>query len=131
MKKVLILSLMISSQAFALVTDYTCTLIEKNNVTSLTVNALISRSGMKSNGDYTLMASNNFGYELEVSVYDNNLKKTVLRGTKKLAGAGYIDGDAIKGEKGQKNPKEIGFVTFDQDLGVKCLRADDIEYPKH
>ena len=120
-----------SSHAFALVTDYTCTLSKNGQVTNLSVNALISRIGAKNNGEYSLMATNNLGDSLEVVVYAGSSLKILLLGAQKLAGSGYVNGDQAKGERGQSNPTQITFNSDDKTLAVNCTRADNIEYPKN
>jgi hypothetical protein len=135
MKKIIIgLIGLTSISAFALPTDYTCSLIEADGNKVATASALISRAhydaGIIKSGDSILLGvANNFGYRLEVSLYNNTKRKVIGTKTIELAGPGYIDGNPSKGERSLKNPMEIN-LEFSSGLSVNCLRADNIEYPR-
>ena len=135
MKKLLIGLLTLSSiSAFALPTDYTCSLIDIDGNKVATASALISRAhydaGIIKSGDSVLLGvANNFGYRLEVSLYNNTKRKVIGTKITELAGPGYIDGNPSKGERSLKNPLEIN-LEFSNGLNVSCSRADNIDYPR-
>jgi hypothetical protein len=128
MKKLLVGLLVLGSiSSYALPTDYTCSLVNKDSGKVIVESTgKIGLSERKGNENYILAVSNMMGYQLEVTLFDRQKDDYVVYSTVKLNGPGYIDGKADKGLRSLENPLSLEFIVPETELYIRCDRADDL-----